>query len=51
MKRIAYLGLGTMGRGMASNLVRAGFDVTVWNRTKERCRSWAWNSSCRLVSR
>lgn len=38
MKRIAYLGLGIMGRGMASNLVKAGFDVTVWNRTKERCR-------------
>jgi 3-hydroxyisobutyrate dehydrogenase-like beta-hydroxyacid dehydrogenase len=38
MKRIAYLGLGVMGRGMASNLVRAGFDVTVWNRTRERCR-------------
>jgi len=38
MKRIAYLGLGTMGRGMASNLVKAGFDVTVWNRTRERCR-------------
>ena len=38
MKRLAYLGLGIMGRGMASNLVRAGFDVTVWNRTKERCR-------------
>jgi 3-hydroxyisobutyrate dehydrogenase-like beta-hydroxyacid dehydrogenase len=39
MKRITYLGLGTMGRGMASNLVRAGFEVTVWNRTRERCRS------------
>ena len=38
MKRIAYLGLGIMGRGMASNLVKAGFDVTVWNRTRERCR-------------
>jgi 3-hydroxyisobutyrate dehydrogenase-like beta-hydroxyacid dehydrogenase len=38
MKRIAYLGLGIMGRGMASNLVKAGFEVTVWNRTRERCR-------------
>lgn len=37
MKRIAYLGLGTMGQGMASNLLRAGYDVTVWNRTPERC--------------
>ncbi len=38
MKRIAYLGLGIMGRGMAANLVKAGFEVTVWNRTRERCR-------------
>jgi 3-hydroxyisobutyrate dehydrogenase-like beta-hydroxyacid dehydrogenase len=31
--RIAYLGLGIMGRPMASNLVKAGHEVTVWNRT------------------
>lgn len=33
MTSIAYLGLGTMGRGMVANLVAAGHDVTVWNRT------------------
>ncbi len=37
MKKIAYLGMGTMGRGMAGNLVKAGHDVTVWNRSPERC--------------
>ncbi|HHY46482.1 MAG TPA: NAD(P)-dependent oxidoreductase [Firmicutes bacterium] len=37
MERIAYLGLGTMGRGMVSNLLKAGYRVTVWNRTPERC--------------
>ena len=31
--RIAYLGLGIMGGGMAANLVKAGHQVTVWNRT------------------
>ena len=31
--KIAYLGLGIMGRPMATNLVKAGHDVTVWNRT------------------
>ena len=31
--RIAFLGLGIMGRAMASNLVKAGHEVTVWNRT------------------
>lgn len=37
MKKIAYLGMGTMGRGMAANLLRAGYPVTVWNRTPGRC--------------
>ena len=31
--RVAYLGLGIMGRPMAANLVKAGHQVTVWNRT------------------
>lgn len=31
--RVAFLGLGIMGRPMASNLVKAGHEVTVWNRT------------------
>lgn len=33
MSRIAVLGLGAMGSRMAANLLKAGFDVTVWNRT------------------
>jgi 3-hydroxyisobutyrate dehydrogenase-like beta-hydroxyacid dehydrogenase len=37
MKKIAYLGLGIMGRGMVGNLLKAGYPVTVWNRTAERC--------------
>jgi len=37
MERIAYLGLGTMGTGMAENLLKAGYPLTVWNRTTERC--------------
>jgi 3-hydroxyisobutyrate dehydrogenase/2-hydroxy-3-oxopropionate reductase len=31
--RVAFLGLGIMGQPMATNLVRAGHEVTVWNRT------------------
>ena len=34
MTRIAYLGLGTMGLGMVKNLLAAGHDVTVWNRSE-----------------
>ena len=31
--RVAFLGLGIMGRPMAVNLAKAGHEVTVWNRT------------------
>lgn len=31
--RVAFLGLGIMGHPMATNLVKAGHEVTVWNRT------------------
>jgi 3-hydroxyisobutyrate dehydrogenase-like beta-hydroxyacid dehydrogenase len=30
-KRIGFIGLGAMGRGLAGNLIRKGFDVTVWD--------------------
>jgi hypothetical protein len=32
--RVGFIGLGIMGRPMASNLLRAGFPVTVWNRSR-----------------
>jgi 3-hydroxyisobutyrate dehydrogenase len=32
-ERVAFLGLGIMGSRMAANLARAGFELTVWNRT------------------
>lgn len=35
-KRIAYLGMGIMGASMAVNLAKAGFAVTVWNRSEGR---------------
>ncbi|NIF30848.1 NAD(P)-dependent oxidoreductase [Enterobacter sp. Cy-643] len=31
---IAFLGLGGMGHPMARNLLKAGYDVSVWNRTQ-----------------
>lgn len=36
---IALLGLGTMGHGMGMNLLKAGFPLTVYNRTLKRTRS------------
>jgi 3-hydroxyisobutyrate dehydrogenase-like beta-hydroxyacid dehydrogenase len=36
---IGFIGLGLMGGPMASNLVKAGFPVTVWNRTASKAES------------
>ncbi len=37
MDKIAFLGLGIMGRGMVDNLLKAGYALTVWNRTARKC--------------
>jgi len=39
--RIAFLGLGIMGAGMAGRLLDAGFPLTVYNRSAERSRALA----------
>ena len=38
MKRIGFIGLGIMGGAMSVNLLKAGFPLTVWNRTPEKMR-------------
>ena len=38
MTRIAFLGLGRMGTAMATRLVDAGHQLTVWNRSPEKTR-------------
>ncbi|XP_020534008.1 glyoxylate/succinic semialdehyde reductase 2, chloroplastic isoform X2 [Jatropha curcas] len=35
--RVGFLGMGIMGSPMAQNLIKAGCNVTVWNRTKSKC--------------
>ncbi|XP_055098994.1 cytokine-like nuclear factor N-PAC isoform X7 [Symphalangus syndactylus] len=35
-KKIGFLGLGLMGSGIVSNLLKMGHTVTVWNRTAEK---------------
>ncbi len=41
MQRVALLGLGTMGAGMAANWLAKGFGLTVWNRTRARTQALA----------
>jgi 3-hydroxyisobutyrate dehydrogenase-like beta-hydroxyacid dehydrogenase len=36
MARVAFIGLGRMGHGMAGRYLDAGFAVTVWNRSKAK---------------
>jgi 3-hydroxyisobutyrate dehydrogenase-like beta-hydroxyacid dehydrogenase len=40
-QRIGFIGLGLMGSLMAATLRRAGFELTVWNRTAEKAQQWA----------
>ncbi len=40
-ERVAVLGTGIMGAPMARNLLKAGFQVRVWNRTPEKARMLA----------
>jgi len=37
---LAFLGLGNMGNFMARNLLLAGHNVTVWNRTRSKCEEF-----------
>jgi 3-hydroxyisobutyrate dehydrogenase-like beta-hydroxyacid dehydrogenase len=40
-ERVAFLGLGIMGEPMARNLVEAGFELTVWNRSPTKALNFA----------
>lgn len=39
IKRVGFLGLGTMGAPMAKNLKKKGFEVVVWNRSAARAEA------------
>src|SRR3954470_22037182 len=39
--RVAFLGLGIMGRPMAANLARAGFELSVWTRDSAKAHRFA----------
>jgi 3-hydroxyisobutyrate dehydrogenase-like beta-hydroxyacid dehydrogenase len=39
MEQIGFIGMGIMGSGMAANLVAAGQDVVVWNRTRAKAEA------------
>ena len=38
MKKIGFIGMGIMGQPMSLNLIKAGFDVTAYNRTESKTK-------------
>ncbi len=40
-EKVGFIGLGIMGRPMAENLVKAGYDLVVHNRTREKAEDFA----------
>lgn len=36
MKKIGFIGIGIMGKSMVRNLMKAGYEVAVYNRTKAK---------------
>ena len=39
MKKIGFIGIGVMGGPMALNLMRAGYELTVYSRTRAKCEA------------
>ena len=39
MKKIGFIGIGVMGGPMALNLMRAGYELTIYSRTKAKCEA------------
>jgi 3-hydroxyisobutyrate dehydrogenase len=48
--KVAFIGLGTMGVGMSLNILKAGHDITVHNRTREKEEEVAKEGAKRMES-
>ena len=40
MTNVGFIGLGVMGSPMASHIINNGFNLSVFNRTKEKSEKW-----------
>ena len=41
MTNIGFIGLGVMGGPMASHIINNGFNLSVFNRSKEKSKKWS----------
>jgi 3-hydroxyisobutyrate dehydrogenase len=49
MTRVAFIGLGSIGAPMASHLAQPPFELTVWNRTRERAKGFVANHRAHIA--
>jgi len=49
MSSVAFLGLGAIGAPMAAHLAREPFELSVWNRTREKAEAFAASNSARVA--
>jgi 3-hydroxyisobutyrate dehydrogenase/2-hydroxy-3-oxopropionate reductase len=50
MIKVFFIGLGVMGGSMASHLVKSGYDVMVYNRTKSKAQAWLEKNTSATLS-
>ena len=50
VRRVAFCGLGIMGGPMAANLARAGFELSVYTRTREKAEAFAGEHGARAAA-
>ncbi|GAB4464457.1 MAG: NAD(P)-dependent oxidoreductase [Armatimonadaceae bacterium] len=48
LPRVGFIGLGLMGGGMAQNIAKAGFPLTVFNRTRSKAEALAAETGCAI---
>ena len=49
-RQVAFCGLGIMGEPMAAHLARAGFELSVYTRTREKAAAFARDSGARAAA-
>jgi 3-hydroxyisobutyrate dehydrogenase len=49
--KLGWIGLGRMGAPMAARLIRAGYPVAVWNRTRAKAESEELKGAMVVASR